>query len=248
MRMIRGDRQTDPVEPTTYSSSVSAPDSGGHTRQLLLEILKRCGECDVSGLAEKLGISGVAVRQHLSSLERAGLLMHRQERRPVGRPVRLYRLTNTAERHFPQSSDRVALDLLARVEKMMGVEAIESALDKRIEDLASLYAERLKGARSWSQKLELLASIRDSEGYLCNVEPVAAAEARGGVRLVHHHCPLSAIADQFPQLCAYELELFRRVLGEPDIRRVDHIHAGGHTCSYELPKKKTPKREAESAG
>ena len=241
--MVRSKREVVSEERTDPSAPGLAPGGLGQTRELLLEILKRCGESDVSGLAKKLGISGVAVRQHLGSLRRSGLVVHRQERRPVGRPVRVYRLTDAAERHFPQSSDRVALDLLARVEKMLGVEAIETVLDERVEELTARYAERLEGARSWDEKLELLASIRDSEGYLCSVEPATQADVRGGVRLVHHHCPLSEIADQLPQLCSYELELFRRVLGEPDLKRTEHIHSGGHACSYELPKKpKAPRR------
>ncbi len=179
--------------------------------------------------------------RRLRRLERDEFLTHRQQRRPVGRPVRLYRLTSAAEQRFPQSSDHVALDLLARVEKLVGVEAIESALEARIEDLEVRYRELLKGARSWSQKLEILAAVRDSEGFFCNVERVAETKARGGARLVHHHCPLAAIAEQYPQLCRYELELFRRVLGEPDIRRTEHMGSGGHSCSYELPGKRAPK-------
>ncbi len=225
--------------------SASHSDSGGGTREALLEILKRRGEADVSALAEQLGISGVAVRQHLAGLERDGLLAHRQERRPVGRPVRVYRLTARAEQHFPQSSGSVAMDLLAHVEEEVGTRAINSALEKRFDDLEARYSKKLKGAKSWKQKLELLAEVRDAEGFLCNVESASVRETRGGVRLVHHHCPLAGIADQHPQLCAYELELLRRALGEPGLRRMEHIHGGGRTCSYELPKKETAPRSRE---
>ena len=88
-----------------------------------------------------------------------------------------------------------------------------------------------------SRKLKILAEIREAEGYLCNAESAPTSEARGGVRLVEHHCPLSDLAHQHPEVCRFELELFQRLLDEPELRRVDHIRAGGHACVYELPSK-----------
>ena len=229
--------KTSERDPEARSTEVPAS-----TRHALLEIVKRSGESDVSGLAEQLGISGVAVRQHLGAMEREGQVAHRLERRPVGRPVRLYRLTAAAERHFPQNSDRVALDLLARMENLMGRAAVEKLFDTRLEDLDKQYRAQLGGARSWSQKLGVLARIRDEEGYLCNVESAEPGEVRGNIRLVEHHCPVASIAKQHPQLCSYELELFKRVLGEPGIRRTEHIQSGGHACAYEVPKSARQRR------
>jgi predicted ArsR family transcriptional regulator len=209
----------------------------GNTRSTLMELLKRAGETDVASLAEELGISGVAVRQHLAALERDGKVAQRSVRRPVGRPAKLYRLTEAADRAFPQASAAVALDLLARLQKLMGPEAVEKLLQARLRDLLKRYQERLKGAKSWAKKIKILAEIRDSEGYLCDPEPAPSAQAKGGLRLVEHHCPLADLARQHPEVCRYELELFRRVLGEPGLRRVDHIGSGGHACVYELPGK-----------
>jgi len=208
-----------------------------NTRTTLMELLKRAGETDVASLASQLGISGVAVRQHLAALERDGKVTQRSVRRPVGRPAKLYRLTEAANHAFPQASAKVALDLLARLERLRGPEAVEKLLQARLRDLLKRYQEQLKGARSWSKKLKILAEIRESEGYLCNSEPAPAAEAKGGLRLVEHHCPTSDLARQHPEVCDYELELFRRVLGEPDLRRIDHIGSGGHACVYESPGK-----------
>ncbi len=214
-----------------------------NTRRALLDILKRSGECEVSELAQELGISGVAVRQHLGAMEREGQIAHQLERRPVGRPVRLYHLTAAAERHFPQNNDRVALDLLARMEQLMGRDAVEKLFHKRLEDLDQQYREKIRSARSWSQKLKILAKIRDEEGYLCNVESDESGGLRGDVRLVEHHCPVAAIAEQHPQMCQYELELFRRVLREPTIQRTAHIRSGDHACAYHAPKVKSPKQD-----
>jgi predicted ArsR family transcriptional regulator len=143
----------------------------------LMELLKRAGETDVASLAKQLGISGVAVRQHLAALERDGKITQRSVRRPVGRPAKLYRLTRAADQAFPQASAKVALDLLARLENAKGPEALENLLQARLRDLLGRYQERLKGARSWAKKLEILAEIRESEGYLCDSESAPPSEA-----------------------------------------------------------------------
>lgn len=231
--------------PSKQQRAAAPPDSprlagsgdAANTRMTLMELLKRAGESDVASMAEQLGISGVAVRQHLAALERDGKIAQRSVRRPVGRPAKLYRLTEAADQAFPQANAKVALDLLAYLERMKGPEAVEKLLQARLRDLLKRYQERLKGARSWSKKLKILAEIRESEGYLCESESAPPSEARGGLRLVEHHCPLSELARQHPAVCRYELELFRRLLGEPNLRRVDHIGSGGRACVYELPGK-----------
>jgi predicted ArsR family transcriptional regulator len=227
----------EPADAPPASPRLSGSGDAANTRMTLMELLKRAGESDVASLAEQLGISGVAVRQHLAALERDGKVAQRSVRRPVGRPAKLYRLTEAADQAFPQANAKVALDLLGYLERLKGPDAVEKLLQARLKDLLKRYQERLKGARSWSKKLEILAEIRESEGYLCDSESAPSSEARGGLRLVEHHCPLSELARQHPAVCRYELELFRRLLGEPNLRRVDHIGSGGRACVYELPVK-----------
>lgn len=224
----------DSMSPQTEEPE-AAPMNEGGTRQALLELLKRKGELDVAAMAEALGISNVAVRQHLSLLEQAGQVTARQVRRPVGRPARLFRLTEEAEAEFPQSSDTVALDLLARLEKLMGAEALEQLFEARMKDLLKAYGERLKGAVTLPEKLKVLAQIRDEEGYLAAAAEAPEAEAQGGIKLVEHHCPIFAIAKQHPSVCRYEKELFRRVLGVKDLKRTEHIRMGGKACVYQVP-------------
>lgn len=205
------------------------------TRRALLDLLKRNGELDVAAMARALRISHVAVRQHLAALEQAGEVAARVVRRPVGRPARLYRLTAAAEKAFPQSSDAIALDLLSRLEQQLGPEALSQLFEARLKDLSKAYKDRLAKAKTPSEKLAVLAQIRDEEGYLANVERDAAT---GREVLVEHHCPVAAIAKRHPQVCRYEIELFRRVLGEPKLERAEHILSGAHTCTYRLPEAK----------
>ena len=46
----------------------------GHTRQEILDLLRRRGQMTAAELSESLGIGAVGVRQHIALLERDGLV------------------------------------------------------------------------------------------------------------------------------------------------------------------------------
>ncbi|MHC5022086.1 MAG: ArsR family transcriptional regulator, partial [Planctomycetota bacterium] len=64
----------------------------GPTRQTILDLLKRRGQATARELATVLKVTAPAVRQHLTALERDGLVAANPVKRPMGRPVRVYTL------------------------------------------------------------------------------------------------------------------------------------------------------------
>src|SRR3972149_10022707 len=73
------------------------------TRQHILEYLQRQGRATVKELGSLLGLTSTGIRQHLTVLERDGLVDSREERGRVGRPTPVYSLTEKADSLFPQS-------------------------------------------------------------------------------------------------------------------------------------------------
>src|SRR3546814_20635446 len=74
--------------------------------RILIGSLKQECPQDAASLARRLGVSAMAVRQHLYDLEAEGLVTHEAEARPVGRPAKLWRLTPAADRFFPDGHAR----------------------------------------------------------------------------------------------------------------------------------------------
>ena len=66
------------------------------SRREILEGLKKSGEADAETIAARLRMTPSGARQHLTALERDGLVSHRQERVGPGRPRHLFGLTGTA--------------------------------------------------------------------------------------------------------------------------------------------------------
>jgi predicted ArsR family transcriptional regulator len=190
-------------------------------RPAVLDLLKTHGPLNAPRLAELRGVALTAVRQQLAALEREGLVRSSVQRRGVGRPTRLYAITEKAEALFPQGYGPLALSLLRQIRAVDGDAKIDALLARRSRDLLKAYRERLKG-KTVAEKWRELARIRAEEGYM----------AKGGATgLTEHHCPIAAIAREFPQVCAFEKRLFEQVLGAK-LERTDHLASGGRACVY----------------
>ena len=201
------------------------------TRRGLIERLKCDGPQDAGALAETLGVSAMAVRQHLYALEREGLVTFEETSRPVGRPAKLWRLTAAADRFFPDGHAELTLSLLAALREAFGEAGLEKLLAARTQEQITAYRRRVKASDPLTARLETLARIRTEEGYMAAVE----SSDGDGFLLVENHCPVCAAARTCQGLCASELAVFRRVLG-PDVtvERCDHILAGARRCAYRV--------------
>ena len=190
-------------------------------RPALLDLLKIHGPSNIPALAELRGVSLNAVRQQLNMLQREGLVEVRFEKRKVGRPTQVFALTDKADALFPQAYGPLALTLLRQLKEMDGDRKVDQIFDRRTKSLIAGYRKRLAGM-SLGEKWQELARIRAEEGYMARVE------AKG---LTEHHCPIAAIAKEFPQVCVFEKKLFEAVLGGP-LDRTDHLAIGGRACVY----------------
>lgn len=96
----------------------------GESRGRIVEALRRTPH-SVGELAELIGVSEVAVRRHLSVLERDGLVAAETVRRTgPGRPCAKYHLTDRGRRLFPDQSAQFACELLEFLEEEHGRSAV----------------------------------------------------------------------------------------------------------------------------
>ena len=82
------------------------------TRGKIVVLLRRARHT-VDDLALAVGLTDNAVRAHLATLERDGLVQQRGVRRGEGKPASLYELTAEAERLFPKAHAPVLSQLLS---------------------------------------------------------------------------------------------------------------------------------------
>ena len=60
-----------------------------------------------------------------------------------------------------------------------------------------------------------------------------------GVQLCQHHCPVSHVAEEFPELCETEREAFAEVLGT-HVQRLATIVNGDCACTTHVPLNQEP--------
>ena len=214
--------------PAPYDSATLAPTG----RAAVLDLLKREGPISADALAGRLGITAMAVRQHLYALAQDGNAAFAEQARPRGRPVKLWRATEAADAHFADSHAGLAVDLIVQMKKAFGEEGLDRLLKLRNADLEKAYRAKTDKARTLKARLDALAKLRSAEGYMAEVR----REAETGQWLfVENHCPVCAAARLCTGLCREELALFHRVLGK-DVRveRLSHILAGAGRCAYRV--------------
>ena len=82
------------------------------TRGRIVVLLRRASRT-VDELAQALDLTDNAVRTHLTTLERDGIVQQRGERRSTSKPAHVYDLTPAAEQLFPKAYGPVLQRLLA---------------------------------------------------------------------------------------------------------------------------------------
>jgi predicted ArsR family transcriptional regulator len=78
--------------------------------------------------------------------------------------------------------------------------------------------------------------MRSEEGYLAE----SKSEKDGSFLLIENHCPICAAAKTCQGFCRSELDIFRALMPDCAVERVDHLLAGARRCAYRI----VPQRES----
>jgi predicted ArsR family transcriptional regulator len=194
------------------------------TRNVILTLLKTRGALSVAELAHALGVTEMAIRRHVNTLERDGLLQAKLVRQTMGRPMNVYSLTEQADERFPRKYQHLMLDLLEEMDEA----EVEALFEKRKKKLYHRYEGRMQG-KSLSERVKELAGIQNANGYMVEWR----TEGEGLYELSEHNCPISQVAEPYQQACACELTLFRQLL-EADVERTECLAKGGGKCVYRI--------------
>lgn len=202
----------------------------GFARERILIVLKTKGPQSAARMAKRLGVTAMAVRQHLAVLQAEKLVDFTDERRKVGRPARVWQLTPKAYTRFPDRYEDLAVGILQAVQRAFGDEGLERLTAERTRQQADSYRARMAGSDTPIEKrVATLARLRREEGFMAEWR----RRGDGSLELVENHCAISKAAHFCTKLCGDELQLFRSVLGQDvSVERTEHILSGDRCCTY----------------
>jgi predicted ArsR family transcriptional regulator len=202
------------------------------TRRALLGEFKQHGPSTIAELAERLEMSGEAVRQQLVQLQREGWVEAIAERAPsvradAGRPPARFRLTPSGDHLFPKNYDGLAVMLLDTVAGELGKPAFDKVLAAIAEGRVRDWEPRMRGLPLAERVQALKAVYGDGDPYM-EVEKV-----RGGFRLIERNCPFLNIAMQRPALCSTTVSALSRLLGVRVVRE-ERFQNGHGRCVFRV--------------
>jgi predicted ArsR family transcriptional regulator len=202
------------------------------------------GPSTAAELALRLELTQAAVRRHLDSLVGEGVVEPREKRvygsRGRGRPAKVFALTDCGRDAFDQDYDRLAADALRWIAQSAGGgergdAAVADFARARMAAQAEQYRSALERVPP-EERTRALAEALTEDGYAATARsaPASTGGAPGGEQLCQHHCPVAHTAEQFPQLCEAETEVFSRLLGT-HVQRLATIAHGDGVCTTFVP-------------
>lgn len=204
-------------------------------KRRLVERLKRVDSATASELAAEFDLTDTAVRQHLESLQEAGLVRRIVAERASGsvqgrgRPAARWQLTSAADAAFPDRHVDLTVELIESIRTELGEDVLDRIIDARSKRQTAQY-RTLVGSGTVAVRVRRLAEQRNAEGYVAEV----VTDGRDLV-LVEHHCPICVAASTCRGLCQAELDVFRASLGaDVNVERVQHVFAGDQRCAYKI--------------
>lgn len=208
------------------------------TRESVARMLLEHGPVTAAQVAESLGLSPAAVRRHLDALLADGQATYRSAPRRWprgrGRPAKLFLLTAAGRAQFEHTYDDLAVAALRFMSERDGEQVIRSFAERRVADLVGQHRAAVVAATDPVARAQLLAAALSTEGYAASAEQVGS-----GAQLCQHHCPVSHVAAEFPQLCEAETAAFAELLGV-HVQRLATIARGDAVCTTHVPDNRLP--------
>lgn len=201
-------------------------------RDKILCHLKMKGPLASGALAEILGVTSIAVRQHLQILQDEGYVEYIPQKGKVGRPVHIWNLTEKSNKYFPDNHSLLATLLVDGIRKNFGEEGLRAVIAHVVSAQSESASKCLNlGGKTFQEKVQCLVDLRKLQGYMAECRPLAD----GGIELIENHCPVGAAACDCDAICESEADVFRMILGDHvSVERCDHILSGDRRCTYKL--------------
>lgn len=230
---------------------VERPDAGAAvesqvgTRNRVARLILANGPCTAADLAGRLKLTPAGVRRHLDALLAEGLVEAREQRvyghRGRGRPAKVFALTGAGRAVFHHAYDGLATEALRFIAETGGEHAVDAFARRRFAGLAARYRDQLNAAVP-AERPRLLAEALTGDGYAASMRSPAGAVPAGSVhgeQLCQHHCPVQNVAEEFPQLCEAETQVFAELLGT-HVQRLATIAHGDGVCTTFIPSAQVP--------
>jgi predicted ArsR family transcriptional regulator len=196
------------------------------TRGRILALL-RTEHRTVNELAATLNLTDNAVRAHLVSLERDGLVQQHGTRAGTRKPHAAYGLSSEAEHIFPKAYGPLLNHFVTVISNRLTPRTFRATMHEVGAAVAADHLERLRGCSRRDRIKAALDLLNDLGGS-------AKFDDSGGKQFIHgrNGCPLAAVTATHPEACLIVQSLLSKIIGAPSKKCCEY----GSTprCCFEL--------------
>lgn len=194
------------------------------TRGRIITLL-RSSACTVEELAGKLDLTDNAVRAHLLTLERDGLVRQSGLRRGPRKPHFTYALTPESDRLFPKAYDALLNQLIAVLKNRLSPPEIEGVLRE--------VGRAVAAGASAGPNDDLESRVRNALKVLEAIGGAAEVETHEDkIVICSNGCPLAAAVAVHPEVCRLAETLVAEIVKAPVEERCDR--EGAPKCRFEI--------------
>lgn len=195
------------------------------TREEILGEIKKAGEISIPELTKKLNIVTNAVRGHMVLLEKENLVQYRWVRQKKGRPLKIYKLSEQAEIHFPKKYDFLLSELIDEIIEEDGIDKFKHILNS----LSKKWANRFKIKQNIEglSNEDILKSYVDylnEQGYLASLQ-----KTNSSYTISLYNCIYRNASRRHRELCNIKLSIIKDLVNAK-VDLITTVHDDSPCC------------------
>jgi len=202
---------------------LATPFLGGTRKIIMINLLGK--DTNSVELASRIGINESAIRRHLETLEKEGLVFSRFERYNRGRPKKIFSLTAYGKTVFPRKSKTLLSLLAQKITQRYGEEEMKLLMSLVAKDFVETFiTKEIKG--DLETRLEQLVQLLNDYGFF------ASLSKRGDKYIIEYrNCVFEDIIPQFGTfICKIDEGIVKKISGDVDIKWMERIAKGDKKC------------------
>lgn len=198
------------------------------TRELVLKMLLNHQRCTVNELAELVNINPISVRHHIAKLEAENLVTSEEERHGVGRPRRVYLLTEQGMERFPSRYLTLSMHMLEQIKDTLPKNTVEKIFKDMGSGMVDEFTEKDFKKLELGERVEMARQLLTNQGFIIEVN-----NHGGDFEIKEISCPYSHIGKEHPEVCIVDETMIETMLVSP-VKRTHCILDGDQYCAYQV--------------
>lgn len=209
---------------------------GLHENQTkILDFLKEQSDgSTLDQIADYLKLSKTATKQHLLRIDGLGFIHFKDIKGEVGRPRRVYFLSEKGHESFPRQYSWLSDSLLKLLTKEQGASFVGNLMVKLAQEMTESMQHEFNKANSAKDRLDIINNIMNELGYKSVIKQ---RDFRKGAILEATNCVYHSVAKNNPELCKFDVEFIKQASNGMDVKLEKCISRGDATCRFCIRKK-----------